>query len=208
MRPIGSIAQCPRYLIVDGNGGWNALVPTRYMRWAASTELHYTTFCSDTRLADWSAPITEYTVDGQNIDCLVYSERGEFGFHCGLCHLRAHARTHAHTHTHTHTHARARALTSTTAHAVSTFSLTPLTADVGGECLGNANYSATAAEAVSRSSRVCTANELIMACESFALRTKHKTHCLIRTFVHAQLPLRTHAFCDVGVTELYDTELQ
>lgn len=37
------VCQCPRYLIVDGNGGWDLAVPTRQMRWAASTELRAAT---------------------------------------------------------------------------------------------------------------------------------------------------------------------
>lgn len=72
--------QCPRYLIVDGNGGWNAGVARRTMRWAAGSEQFAATFCCDQSsdcASTFNAPNTEYTVDGQSVYCPVYAERGE-----------------------------------------------------------------------------------------------------------------------------------
>ena len=75
--------QCPRYLMVDGNGGWDvgtvrANGETRTMRWGASTEMRASTFCSNTILSGYRTPgAPAYVVNGVNITCDVYAERGE-----------------------------------------------------------------------------------------------------------------------------------
>jgi hypothetical protein len=140
------------------------------MKWAAATDTVATTFCSDTSASGFNAPNTEYTVDGQDIYCPVYAERGEScsATLCPVACFNTESSTMNESLVHGMRQSRmlARAfqkLTSATSLVLFLIFLSHST-DVAGACLSNANYSTTLAEAAARSARMCTANELIMAC--------------------------------------------